>query len=78
MEGASATQTAYDTAYQSDSRHVSIASMGGAVLLLALSLALERKNKVMANEILLGGLFSRLRCGSRVCLSRCDDARPSP
>ena len=33
-------------------------SMAGAVILLGLSLGLERKNKVMANGILSGGLFT--------------------
>ena len=67
---ASAAQKAYDTAYQSYSRHVSIMSMGGAVLLLALSLGLERKNKVMANGILLGGLFTLVYGVARGFVSR--------
>ena len=58
IEKASSAQKAYDTAYQAYSRNVSMVSMGGAVLLLALSLGLERKNKVMANGILLGGLLT--------------------
>lgn len=47
----------FEQAYQRYSRNVSIASMTGSVLLLVASLVLERRNKVMANGILLGGLF---------------------
>ncbi len=48
-------------------------SMAGAVILLVLSLILERKNKVMANGILLGGFHVGYGGGSRVCVSRHDN-----
>ena len=70
LKSAAAARKAYDTAYQSYSRNVSIASMGGAVLLLALSLGLERRNKVMANGILLGGLFTLVYGVARGFVSR--------
>ena len=70
IEKASAAQKAYDTAYQAYSRNVSMVSMAGAVILLALSLVLERKNKVMANGILLGGLFTLVYGVARGFVSR--------
>jgi hypothetical protein len=70
VQQASAAREAYDTAYQAYSRRVSIVSMGGAVILLALSLGLERKNKVMANGILLGGLFTLVYGVARGFVSR--------
>jgi hypothetical protein len=39
-------------------RNVAIVSLAAAVLLLAASLALERRNKVLTNGIMLGGLFT--------------------
>lgn len=51
-------QRTYDLAYQKYSRAVSIMSMSAAVLFLVGSLLLERRNRVMANGILLGGLFT--------------------
>lgn len=65
-----AEQQAYMTAYQSYSRNVSIASMTGSVLLLVASLVLERRNKVMANGILLGGLFTLVYGVGRGFVSR--------
>jgi len=41
-------------------RNVSIASLAGAVLLLVLSLVVERRNRVLTNGIMLGGLFTLL------------------
>jgi len=70
VQQASEAREAYDTAYQAYSRRVSIVSMGGAVILLALSLGLERKNKVMANGILLGGLFTLVYGVARGFVSR--------
>lgn len=52
-----AAQKAYQAESESYSREVSLISMGAAVVLLAGSLLLERRNPVMANGILLGGLF---------------------
>lgn len=52
-----AAQKAYEVQYERYSRQVSLVSMGAAVLLLGGSLLLERRNPVMANAILLGGLF---------------------
>ena len=45
-------------------------SMGEAVVLLALSLGLEHRNKVMANGILLGGLFTLVYGVARGFVSR--------
>jgi hypothetical protein len=60
----------YDAQYQVYSRNVSIASMGGAVLLLGASLLLEKRNKVMANGVLLGGLFTLVYGVGRGFVSR--------
>lgn len=65
-----AAQKAYDAEYQVYSRNVSIASMGGAVLLLGASLLLEKRNKVMANGVLLGGLFTLVYGVGRGFVSR--------
>lgn len=53
-----AAQKAYEAANQVYSRNVSVMSMAGAIVLLGASLLLERRNKVMTNGILLGGLFT--------------------
>ena len=53
----SAAQKIYQAQSEQYSREVSLMSMGAAVLLLGGSLLLERRNPVMANGILLGGLF---------------------
>ena len=53
----SAAQKAYQGESESYSREVSLISMAAAVVLLGSSLLLERRNPVMANGILLGGLF---------------------
>lgn len=53
----SAAQKAYEAETESYSRQVSLISMAAAVLLLGGSLLLERRNPVMANGILLAGLF---------------------
>ena len=45
-------------------------SMGEAVVLLALSLGVEHRNKVMANGILLGGLFTLVYGVARGFVSR--------
>ena len=65
-----AAQKAYNAEYQDYSRNVSIMSMGGAVLLLGASLLLEKRNKVMANGILLGGLFTLVYGVGRGFVSR--------
>ena len=52
-----ASQKAYQAESERYSREVSLISMGAAVVLLAASLLLEQRNPVMANGILLGGLF---------------------
>jgi hypothetical protein len=56
--------------FQAYSRNVSVASMCGAVLLLGASLLLERRNKVMANGVLLGGLFTLVYGVGRGFVSR--------
>jgi hypothetical protein len=53
-----AARQAYESAYADYSRDVSLISMGGAVVMLVLSLMLERGSPVMANGLLLGGLVT--------------------
>lgn len=67
---AAAAQKAYAAEYQVYSRNVSIMSMAGAVVLLGASLLLERRNKVVANGILLGGLFTLVYGVGRGFVSR--------
>lgn len=55
-----AEQQAYDKSFQQYNRNVSVISLVAAVLLLAASLAFEKRNQVIANGILLGGLFTLL------------------
>lgn len=50
----------YEKEMQAYSRNVSIIALIFAVALLAASLAFERMNKVIANGLLLGGLFTLL------------------
>jgi predicted histidine transporter YuiF (NhaC family) len=65
-----AAEAAYEVKFQAYSRNVSVASMCGAVLLLGASLLLERRNKVMANGVLLGGLFTLVYGVGRGFVSR--------
>lgn len=67
---AAALQTAYEKEFQVYSRNVSIASMSAAVLLLVASLLLEGRNTVMANGVLLGGLFTLVYGVGRGFVSR--------
>ena len=65
----SAAQKIYQAQSERYSREVSLMSMGAAVLLLGGSLLLERRNPVMANGILLGGLFMLFDVVGRVFAS---------
>ena len=51
-------ETAYQVAQQTHNRIVSIVVTIAAVIFLGLSLLLEKKNKVMTNGVMLGGLFT--------------------
>ena len=53
-------ENAYQLAQQAHSRIVTIIVTVSAVILLGLSLLLEKKNRVLANGVMLGGLFSLL------------------
>jgi hypothetical protein len=50
----------YEKVSQTYNRNVSIIALVSAVILLAISLAFERYNAVIANGVLLGGLFTLL------------------
>lgn len=61
------TQKEYELAYRSYdkdnqvySRNVSMIALAGAVLLLVISFVFERRNQVIANGLLLGGVFTLL------------------
>lgn len=43
---------------QSYSRNVAVVALGASVVLLGLSLVLEKRNRVLTNGIMLGGLFT--------------------
>ncbi|MFE7629113.1 hypothetical protein [Kocuria sp. NPDC057446] len=45
---------------QSYSRNVAVVALGASVVLLGLSLVLEKRNRVLTNGIMLGGLFTLL------------------
>lgn len=45
---------------QTYNRNVGVVSLAGAVLLLVLSLVLEKRNKVLTNGVMLGGLLTLL------------------
>lgn len=60
----------YDSDMQTYNRNVSIISLVSAVVLLAISLAFERRNAVVANGVLLGGLFTLLYSVGRGFVSR--------
>lgn len=51
---------AYAKKSQEYNRNVSVIALVGAVVLLAVSLAFEKRNTVIANGILLGGVFTLL------------------
>ena len=50
----------YEKAYEGYNRTVSILATSSAVILLGLSLLLERKSLVLTNGVMLGGLFTLL------------------
>lgn len=58
IEELNAAQEEYGLAVQGYNRAVSIISTVAAVLLLGLSLLLERRNRVLTNGVMLGGLFT--------------------
>ncbi|MCX6495067.1 MAG: hypothetical protein NTY82_04750 [Actinobacteria bacterium] len=60
-----ALEQAYQLEQQTHNRIVSIVVTIAAVIFLALSVLLENKNRVMANGIMLGGLFSLLYGAAR-------------
>lgn len=60
-----ALEQAYQLEQQTHNRIVSIVVTIAAVIFLALSVLLEDKNRVMANGIMLGGLFSLLYGAAR-------------
>lgn len=62
-------QRAFQDAMESYNRNVSIASTALAVAMLGLSLLLEKKNKVIPNGIMLGGLFTLLYAVGRGLVS---------
>ncbi|MEX5236401.1 hypothetical protein [Kocuria arenosa] len=43
---------------QSYSRNVAVVALGASVVLLGLSLVLEKRNRVLTNGVMLGGLFT--------------------
>ncbi|MFF0904582.1 UNVERIFIED_CONTAM: hypothetical protein RF653_12955 [Kocuria sp. CPCC 205316] len=45
---------------QSYSRNVAVVALGASVVLLGLSLVLEKRNRVLTNGVMLGGLFTLL------------------
>lgn len=45
---------------QTYSRNVAVVALGASVVLLGLSLVLEKRNRVLTNGIMLGGLFTLL------------------
>lgn len=51
---------AYEKELQPYSRNVSIIAMGFAVVLLVISIVLEKRTKVIAEGLMLGGLFTLL------------------
>ena len=60
-----ALEQAYQLAQQTHSRVVTIVVTIAAVVFLGLSVLLENKNRVLANGIMLGGLFSLLYGAAR-------------
>lgn len=58
LEQLNEAQQEYNVAMQDYNRNVSIISTVAAVALLGLSLLLERRNRVLTNGMMLGGLFT--------------------